>query len=64
MEFQQLIEAKKQQEQQRSAAEAARLKALEEEEQKKIAAQNAIEARIRRLESEVIVQYGIEDKNA
>lgn len=31
----------------------------------KIAAQNAVEARIRRLESEVIVfKYGIEDKNA
>jgi hypothetical protein len=64
VELQQLIEAKKQKEQQRSAAEAARLKALEEEEQKKIAAQNALEVRIRRLESEVIVQYGIEDKNA
>ena len=64
VELQQLIEAKKQQEQQRSAEEAERLKALEEEEQKKIAAQNALEARIRRLESEVIVQYGIEDKNA
>ena len=63
-ERQQLIEAKKQQEQQQSAAEAARLKALEEEEQKKIAAQNALEARIRRLESEVIVRYGVEDKNA
>lgn len=64
VELQQLIEAKKQQEQQRSAEEAERLKALEEEEQKKIAAQNALEARIRRLESEVIVRYGIEDKNA
>lgn len=66
-ERQQLIEAQKQQEQQRREAEAARLKALEEleeERQKKIAAQDALEARIRRLESEVIVKYGKEDKNA
>ena len=61
----QLIEAQKQQqEQQRREAEAARLKALEEERQKKKAAQDALEARIRHLASEVIVQYGTEDKNA
>ena len=64
VERKQLIEAQQQQEQQRRAAEAARLKALEEEEQKKTAAQNALEARIRRLESEVIVRYGVENKNA